>query len=92
MCVFFTRILTALLTPFLPIVRDHRLATSNEPSSGSVGALLTGSLDAVFLSAELPDHDSLLRQREDHAGRGDAAQYVLAKRDQRHSCLSSDRA
>jgi hypothetical protein len=81
--------------PFLPVVRDHRLdnsATSNEPSSGSVGALLTGSLDAVFLSAELPDHDSLLRQREDHAGRGDAAQYVLAKRDQRRCGFGSDRA
>jgi hypothetical protein len=50
MCVFFTRILTALLTPFLPIVRDHRLdnsATSNELSSGPVGALFTGSLVAI---------------------------------------------
>ena len=28
---------------------------------------------AVCLPAELPDRDSLLRQREDRAGRGDAA-------------------
>ena len=49
-------------------------------------------LAQVFLPAELPDRDSLLRQREDRAGRGDAAQYVLAKRDQRRCGLGSDRA
>jgi hypothetical protein len=71
-----------------------RAVARNEPSSRPVGALLTGSLavDAVFLPAELSDRDSLLRQREDHAGRGDAAQYVLAKRDQRRCGLGSDRA
>ena len=50
------------------------------------------AVDAVLLPAELPDRDSLLRQREDRAGRGDAAQYVLAKRDQRRCGLGSDRA
>ena len=56
-------------------------------------------MEVVFASslcwantAELPDRDSLLRQREDRAGRGDAAQYVLAKRDQRRCGLGSDRA
>lgn len=50
------------------------------------------AVDAVFLPAKLPDRDSLLRQREDRAGRGDAAQYVLAKRDQGRCGLGSDRA
>jgi hypothetical protein len=36
---------------------------------GPVGALLTGSLavEAVFLPAERPGRDSLLREREDRA-------------------------
>ena len=53
-----------------------------------------GSLpvEAVFLPAERSDRDSRLRQREDRAGLGDAAQDVLAKRDQRHCRLGRDRA
>jgi hypothetical protein len=47
---------------------------------------------AECLPGELPDRDSLLRQREDRAGRGDAAQDMLAKRDQPHCSLGSDRA
>ena len=50
------------------------------------------AVEAMFLPAERPDRDSLLRQREDRAGLGDAAQDVLAKRDQRHCRLGSDRA
>jgi hypothetical protein len=48
--------------------------------------------DTEFPAAEPSDRDSLLTQREDRAGRGDAAQCVLAKRDQRHCRLGSNRA
>ena len=64
------------------------------PATDCVGTLLTGSLavGAGFLRTGLTDRDSLLGQREDRTGRSDAAQDVLAKRDQRHGSLGSDRA
>ena len=74
----------------LPAARTWRL-WKGTPAPGT---LLTGSqaVDAVFFPPNYRTADSLLRQREDRAGRGDAAQYVLAKRDQRRCGLGSDRA
>jgi hypothetical protein len=57
-----------------------------QPKSPSRG----GTLDNL-LRAEL-DRISLLGQRKDRAGCGDAAQDVLSKRDQRHCRLGRNRA
>ena len=56
-----------------------------QPKSPSRG----GTLDNL-LRAELLDRISLLGQRKDRAGCGDAAQDVLSKRDQRHCRLGSN--
>ena len=67
-------------------------ASPHMTRGGSTGTLLTGNLVAemAFFWPKLPARDSLLRQREDRAGRSDAAQEVLAKRDQPHCSLGGD--
>ena len=59
-----------------------------------VGGLRVYQLLGVFVAKHLPGrrHESLLRQGEDRAGRGEAAQDVLAERGQRYCSLGSDRA
>ena len=60
--------LLSLTGPWHKRLSNCRLARRRRPYRSAYRSLL------VFLPAELPDRGSLLRQREDHAGRGDAAQ------------------